>query len=90
MGRKKLTSPSMYVQRAIRFDNSAQLETIQRAAARRGFSFNAFVIQVTAGAADRILNAPPEDILGDLFRKPSDNSTERVRKYRSKKKLQST
>jgi hypothetical protein len=52
------------ITRAVRFQNSTQIEAIKQAAARRGWSFNAFIVRVVQAAVQRELEAPPVEIFG--------------------------
>lgn len=63
--RKKLSAPGL-LQMRVSFENRAQVELIQRAAAHRGLSFPAFVRLVCAAAAKRALELPPDPLLGEI------------------------
>jgi len=57
---KEIPAPStrQHVIRGIRFQNAAQIEMIKRAAAHRGWTFNAFVVRVAQAMAERELELP--------------------------------
>jgi uncharacterized protein (DUF1778 family) len=63
--RKSCKDPS--VSTRIRFTNKAEMELVRSAAARRGLSFNRFVVACASGTAKRVMSAPVDDLLAEFI-----------------------
>ena len=68
MKTKKTSSSSIKqkcLARTIRFHDQAQMELINAAAVRRGWSFNAFVVRAAKEAAERTMERPAVELFAN-------------------------